>query len=76
MKLKTIGILLLIAALIGGSVGVVAAEQADEGPNCDDCTVLSTNDNSLMVKDVRGHPQNMHELVQIPNLFKVLVSEH
>ncbi len=40
MKLKTIGVLLLIAALIGGSVGVIAAQ--DDGVNnghpCEDCT--------------------------------------
>ena len=40
MKLRTIGVLLLIAALIGGSVGVIAAQ--DDGVNnghpCVDCT--------------------------------------
>ncbi|TFH38651.1 MAG: hypothetical protein E4G94_12005 [ANME-2 cluster archaeon] len=36
MKLKTIGVLLLIAALIGVSGGVVAAEEAEQTGHCED----------------------------------------
>jgi hypothetical protein len=59
MKLRTIGTLLLIAALIGGSVGVVAAEDVDEDPNCDDCTALTaTIDGSVVEPPVKSRKGN------------------